>query len=118
MPKWIQQTLDGGDERWQIRIDRCLHDGPSGVEVPMSEVIAHSGDISPWNRGLSGQESRIDGSDGFADLDESNPDCVEDQSVVEAAPFQVRLDGHDGGEDVFEALVVASGHSGTASAST
>src|SRR5688500_15543601 len=100
-----EAAVGGGTQRRQIGVDRRLHDCVSGVEIPMSEVIAHSGNIGPWNRGLSGQKFGIDGSDGFADLDESNPDCVEDQAVVEAAAFQVCLDGPDGGEHVLEALV-------------
>jgi hypothetical protein len=36
----------------QVFVDGGLQDDVSGVEVAVGEVIAHAGDLAPWNGGL------------------------------------------------------------------
>ncbi len=43
---------DGTFEFGQVIVDRRLQDPVSGVEVAMGHVIAHAGDLAPWDGGL------------------------------------------------------------------
>jgi hypothetical protein len=78
--------------RGQVGVDRCLHDCSSCIEVPVGEVIPHSGDIDPWDRRLSGEEIGIDGSHRLPDLDKPDPDCI--RIVDEIFVFLELLSGH------------------------
>ena len=78
---WVEcreKPFHGCDERRQIAVDCCLDDGSGGVEVTVRKVIAHPGDIDPWDGRLLGEELRVDGSHRFADLDEPHSDRIED----------------------------------------
>ena len=43
---------DGAFEFGQVVIDRRLQDRMSGVKVAAGQVIAHAGDLAPWDVGL------------------------------------------------------------------
>jgi hypothetical protein len=47
------------------------------------QLVAHAGDLAPGQVGLRGGEVRRQVFGRFADLDESDPDRVEDQPVGE-----------------------------------
>ena len=40
----------------QVFVHGGLQDGVGGVEVAVGEVVAHAGDLPPWDRGLGGQQ--------------------------------------------------------------
>lgn len=77
------------DKRWQIVGDGGLNDCVGCVEVSVREMVTHGGDIDPGDAGLGREQFWVDGFDGFADLDESDPDCVEDQPIFESAAASV-----------------------------
>jgi len=76
----------------RVLVDGRLDDPVGRVEVAMSKLIPHSGNVAPWDVGFRGEELRVDVLDRFADLDETDPNGVEDEAVVEAAPPQVGSD--------------------------
>lgn len=52
-----------------------------GVEVAVCEVVAHAGDLAPGDVGLGCEPVLGKGFDCLANLDQSDPDGVEDQAV-------------------------------------
>ena len=54
-------------------------------------MVSHAGDVAPGQIRL-GREQLIDVFDRLADLDETDAHGVEDQSVGQGAPLQVRGD--------------------------
>ena len=76
----FEEPLDSSDERGQIVIDRCLHDGMGGVEVSMRQVIPHPGNVDPRYLRLQGQQVWRNRSHRLADLDEADSDCIETPS--------------------------------------
>jgi hypothetical protein len=58
-----------------------LADGVGGVEVAVGEVITHPRDLRPRDIWFAGQQPGGQYLDGVADLQEPNPDYVEDQAV-------------------------------------
>src|SRR4051794_14297263 len=89
-----------------------------GVEVAMREMVAHPGDLAPRDAWLVGEPPLGKGLDRFADLEESDPHGIEDQTIREVAATNMGTNGLDRGDDIGEALLVAVGHSGTRSLPT
>jgi hypothetical protein len=71
--------LDSAFEVGQILVDRGLQDGVCGVEVPMSEMVAHAGDLPPRAQWLRGQQIIRQCLDSLTDLQQADADRVEDQ---------------------------------------
>jgi hypothetical protein len=71
--------LHGPFEIRQVFVDGGLQDRVCGVEVPMGEVVAHTGDLPPRDRWLRGQQVVRQCFDGLADLKQADADRVEDQ---------------------------------------
>ena len=111
-------VLHGGDERWQVHLDRRLNDRVGRVEVPVGEVVPHPSHVSPWDLGLGGKPPRVDGFHCLADLDESHPNGVEHEAIAEAAPLEVGSDRLGCGEDVGQPFAVPPAHNGMASLRT
>ena len=76
----FEEPFDSGNERRQIVIDRGLNDGMRCVEVPMRQVITHSGNVTPRYLRLQGQQVWRNRSHRLADLDEADSDCIETPS--------------------------------------
>ena len=91
------------------------HDLVVGVEIAVCQVVAHAGDVGPRDVRLFREQVRIDVLDRFADLDQSHPYRIEDETISQGAACEVRLDSSSGREDAVEPLDVGS-HSGIASA--
>lgn len=87
-------------ERAEVVVDDVLDDCVVGIEVAVSEVAAHAGDLLPGHVGYFVREVGIDALDRLADLDQTDADRVVDQSIVEIASGQVIPDGVDGIDDV------------------
>jgi hypothetical protein len=71
-----------------------------GIEVVVGEMVSHSGDRTPRLRGFSSQQVVGDRFDGFADLDEANADCIEDQPIGQITATAVAADRGDRIDDV------------------
>ncbi|HEY2313714.1 MAG TPA: hypothetical protein VGH96_08875, partial [Streptosporangiaceae bacterium] len=88
------------------------------VEVAVSQVVTYAGDLGPGDAGLGVEQVGGQCLDGFADLQQSDPDSVEDQAVSQSAALQVRADRVDGGLYVSQPLPIPVAHSGTRSRPT
>jgi hypothetical protein len=77
----LGQRADGAFELGQVVIDSRLQDRMSGVKVAVGQVIAHAGDLTPRDAGLSAEQLRRQDLDGLADFQQSDPDRIEDQAV-------------------------------------
>jgi hypothetical protein len=73
----------------QIIVDGGLQYCVCGVEVPVREVVAHPGDLPPWDRWLGSQQVIWQCFDSLADLQQADADGVEYQSIGQAATQQV-----------------------------
>ena len=87
------------------------------VEVVMSELVSHAGNIDPGDPGLGVQHLRTDPLHGFTDFDESQTDGIEHQSIIESSPAHVVCDRGERIGDVLEPFLIPSAHSGIDSAS-
>jgi hypothetical protein len=91
---------DGALEFWQVLVDCGLQDGVGCVEVAVGQVITHPGDLAPGDRGLCVEQIGGQSLDGLTDLEQPDPDGVEDQPVGESSSLQVRADRVDSGLDI------------------
>lgn len=101
-----QETFGGGDKFGKVAFDGRGHDAVGGVEVAMTELVAHAGHVPPRDVGLMIQHLRVDVLDRLADLDESYSYGVEDQPVRKFSARQVSLDRSSGREHIPESLPV------------
>lgn len=69
-----------------------MDDAVGGVEVAMSEVVPHPGDVAPRDMGFCGKDLGADVLDRLTDLDEADPNGIEDEPVVEATSSQMGQD--------------------------
>jgi len=86
------QALNCFRQRRKVRVDGCLDDGMRRVEVAMGELVTHAGDVDPWDLWLGVKEFRADSLDGFADLDQPEPDGIEHQAIIERPSLPVDKD--------------------------
>lgn len=86
---------DGTFEFGQVIVDSRLQDPVSGVEVAVGQVIAHAGDLAPWDGGLGIEQFFGQCLDGLADFQQPDPDRVEDQAVGQIPSLQVGADRVD-----------------------
>lgn len=115
---FIDQLRNGGTQRRQLLVDDVVHDGMIGVEIAMSELVAHTGNRPPANARDARQQVRIDVLDSLPDLDQSGSAGVVDDPLMQIALGQVPADGVDGFEDVGQPGRSSSTHRAMASAST
>ena len=73
----------------QVFVDGGLQDRVCGIEVPVGEVVAHTGDLPPRDRWLRGQQVIRQCFNSLTDLKQADADGVEDQPVGQVATFQV-----------------------------
>ncbi len=66
----FDQRLHCIEERTDVVVDNVLNDGVVGIEVAVSEVVAHTGDLLPRHVRWAVQEAGVDALNRFADLDE------------------------------------------------
>lgn len=66
----------------------------------MRELVTHPDDLSPRDAGFGGEQGRVENLDRLTDLDQPDPDGIEDQTLVEIAVGEVLADGRAGGADV------------------
>lgn len=111
-----EKSLDGFAERAHVVVDRCLDDGMGSVEVAVRQVIAHRGDLAPRDGRFGVEERKWKRLDGFSDLQQPDPDRVEDQPVGQISMRGVGADGGDCGQYVLQTLGLAVRRSGTTSA--
>ena len=76
-----KQSFDGGAQLGQVVAHRRGENGVAGVEVAVGQLVAHAGDLAPGQARLRGGEVGRQVLGRFADLDEPDPDRVEDQPV-------------------------------------
>ncbi len=100
----IEQFCDGVFQWREVFVDGGREDGVGGVEVAVGEVVAHSGDLAPRDLRLGCEEILAEGLDSLADLQQPDPDGVEDQPIRQAATLDVGADRVNGGLDVLQAL--------------
>jgi hypothetical protein len=81
--------VDGAFEVREIFGDGGRQDGVCSVEVPVCEMVAHPGDLSPWDGRLGGQQVIWERFNGLTDLQQADPDGVEYQAVGQVAALQV-----------------------------
>jgi hypothetical protein len=75
----------------------AARDGVGDVEVAVCDAVAHPGDLDPREGRCAGEQLRRKSFDRFADLDEADPDGVEDEPAVKIAALGMGTDGLDGG---------------------
>ena len=64
-----------------------------GVEVAVGEAVAHPGDLRPGECRFVGKQLSGESLDRFADLDQADPNGVEDEPVGQVAALEVGVDG-------------------------
>src|SRR5258708_25544664 len=75
------QRVQGALEVRQVLIDGGLQDRVRGVEVPVCKVVAHAGDLPPRDRRLRGKQIIRNCLDGLTDLQQTDADGIEYQTV-------------------------------------
>jgi hypothetical protein len=50
----FEESFGGRYERWQIFGQGGLHDVVGGVEISVREMVAHPGEVDPWDGGFFG----------------------------------------------------------------
>jgi hypothetical protein len=93
----IGQRADGPFEVGQVFVHGGLQDGVGGIEIPVGEVVAHTGNLPPWDRWLGGQQVIREYLDGLADFQQADADGVEYQPVGQVPALQVGADRIGGG---------------------
>ena len=96
---------DSALEFGQVIVDSRLQDPVSGVEVAVGQVIAHAGDLAPWDGGLGIEQFCRQSLHGLSDFQQPDPDRIEDQAIGQIAALQVGADCVDRGLDVGQALL-------------
>ena len=89
--------MDGAFEVGQVVVNGGLQYRVCGIEVPMGEVVANTGDLPPRDRRLGGQQIVRQCFNSLADLQQADADGVEDQPVGQIAALQVGTDRVDRG---------------------
>src|ERR1017187_7019372 len=79
------QGADGAFEVRQVLLDGCLQDSVTGGEVAVAQVVPHPRDLPPRKGRLSGKQACGQRLDCLADLQQPDPDGVEDQAVGQVA---------------------------------
>lgn len=74
--------------------------GVGSVEVAVGESVAHPGDLWPGKCRLRAENVVGEAFNGFADLDKTDLDGVEDEPIMEVSALEVGGDGINGGEDI------------------
>ena len=77
-----QKPVNRGREQRDVVTSGRPHDRMGRVEVPVRQLIAHPGNLIPWDAWLLGEKIRIQIFHRLADLDQTDPDRVEDDVVV------------------------------------
>ena len=93
----------------KVVIDGRLQDGVRCVEVAVSEPISHPGHFSPRYLRFGIQQGRRQLLHGLADLNQPNPDGIEDQPIGQSPTLQVCANRLDGDSDVLQPLLVTTG---------
>jgi hypothetical protein len=75
------QRLDSAFEFGEVVVDGGLQDRVVGVEVAVSQVVAHACDLAPRNAGLGAEHPGGQSLYGFADFQQPDPDGVEYEAV-------------------------------------
>ena len=81
-----------------------------GVEVSMGEPIAHAGDLLPGKVRFGRQQGWTQSLHGLTDLDQSQTNSIEDQSITEAASLLIVTNRLNGFDDVGQPFVVVTAH--------
>jgi len=76
------------------------YDAVRGIEVAVSKVVPNSDHFAPGNLRLGGQQLLVERVGRLTDLDEADPNRVEDQAVGQLAPGQVAPDRSESGQYV------------------
>src|SRR5580704_9032443 len=84
----------------------------------MGKTVAHPGDLGPRQVRLVVQQLGGQPLHRLADLDEPNPDGIEDQTVGDVPTYKMSTDRIDRGKDVLESLPITAAHRFRASEST
>lgn len=101
LPRVDAQAGGGVSQLGLIVLDGGRDHRMAGVEVAVREVISHARDLPPRNPRVGGGDVGWgEGFDGFADLEQPDPDGVEDQPVAEVAAFEVGGDSGVGLGDI------------------
>lgn len=79
----FEQPLHGIDERRQIPFNGGGDNRVIGVEVPVGQVVAHSGHVGPRDRRFALEYAGSDALHRLADLNKANSNGVVNQSVVQ-----------------------------------
>jgi hypothetical protein len=81
----------------------------------VGEAVAHSSNVLPRDTRLFGQGRWADALHGFADLDQSQSDGIENETVAQIASLPAAPNRLDGVNDVVQSLSVVTTNSGMAS---
>lgn len=100
---WRKSALESqhrSSEWFEVVLDGPRHVSVVRVEVPVGQSITHAGDVGPGVARLGVEKLGGDRLDGLADLDEPDPDSIEDEAVGERTAGHVAPAGVDGIKDV------------------
>ena len=101
---------------WKVLLNRRFDDCSRRVEIVVSQPVPHTGRVRPLDIRFAREELGNQQLDGFANLDQSSPNGVEDESVEKIATSEVTPDCCDRAKNIGKALLVVScPHSGMAS---
>ena len=75
------ESQNGGLQRFEVLVDRAADVAVCGVEVSVGQAVTHPCDVAPGMSWLGVEQLGGDGLDRFADLDEADPDGIEDEPV-------------------------------------
>lgn len=76
---------DGSFKWWKILRDSCFDDCPGCIEVVVRKPVAHAGRVRPLDIRLTRDERGIQQLDRLANLDQTYPNGVENESVRKVA---------------------------------
>lgn len=88
----------------------------AAIQAFVSDPVAHPGDLQPQKGRFAREQLGGERVDRFADLEEANPNGVEDEPVGKITSLEMGVDSVDPGNEVLEALPVAAHQSAIASA--
>lgn len=110
---------DSGPQWWKVLLNCRFDDCSRCIEIVVRQPVSHTGRVRPLDVWLAREELGIQQRSGVANLDQSQPNGVENESVGKIATSEVAPDCGDRVNDIGEALLVVScAHSGMASRST
>lgn len=100
----LQKPFHRGGQGWNIAQSSRANDGVCGVEIAMSQLVAHARNLHPWDVRFAREDCLVNVLDRLADLDEADTNGVEHDVIVDVLTGNLAGDGLASGLDVEQSL--------------